>query len=82
MDEPFLLPVVYKTETLEFPAQLITSTYSFQIQVLVNDVAVNFERDDSGEFRALAANPDDNRFQKIDAALIQAIITSLENILS
>ncbi len=81
MDEPFLLPVVYKEETLEFPAQLLTSAYSFQIQVLVHDVAVNFERDDSGDFRALAATPDDVRFQKTDATLLQAIAESLEKIL-
>ncbi len=82
MDEPFTLPVTYKNTIEEFEAQLFTSTYSYRIQVLVNEVVINFEKDDSGDFRALAASPDDKRIQHIDPALLQAIADAIEQILS
>ena len=82
MNQPFDIPVVYKGETIHLPAQLFTSAFSYQIQVVVNEIPVNFERDDSGNFRALAATPDNVFFQKTDPALLQAIAATLEEILS
>ena len=82
MDDSFAITLVYKNENIDFPAQLFTTTYAYQIQVLIYDVPVNFERDDSGDFRALAASPDDARFQKIDIGLLKAIALKLEEILS
>lgn len=82
MDEPFILPVEYKGKTLEFEAQLFTTSYNYRIQVLVDEIAFNFERDDEGNFRALAATPDDKKAQKTDPSLLQAIGNTLETILS
>ena len=82
MNEPFDLPVTYKNEIIHLPALLLTSAYSYQIQVMVNEVPINFERDDSANFRALAATTDDARFKEIDTNLLQAIAATLEEILS
>ena len=82
MNEPFVISVVYKDDVIDFPAQLFTSAYSYQIQVLIQEVPVNFERDDSGDFRAITALSDDIRFQHIPIALLQSIISQLEKILS
>ncbi len=82
MNEPFVISVAYKDEIIDFPAQLFTSAFSYQIQVIIDEVPVNFERDDSGDFRAIAALPEDARFQKTDPVLLQAIANQLEEILS
>lgn len=82
MNEPFDISVDYKNKSLDFAAQLFTSAFSYQIQVVINEVPINFERDDSGDFRAIAALPDDARFQKTDPALLHAIAHKLEEILS
>ena len=82
MDEPFLLPVFYKNATFEFEAQLFASTYSYRIEVNVNGTAINFEKDDEGHLRAIAASPNDTNLQKTDPLLLQAIAASIENILS
>ena len=81
MDEPFLIPVTYKGKEYEFDAQLYTTTYQYRIEVLVNEVPFSFERDDEGNFRAIAVTPDDNRIQKIDSQLLQSIADSLQEIL-
>lgn len=82
MDEPFIITVFYKGKEQNFEAQLFTTTYTFKIQVTVNETEVFFERDDEGNFRALAATPDDRKFQSVDADLIKAIAGKIEEILS
>ena len=67
MDEPFIISLFYKNKERHFPAQLFTTAYSYRIQVLIDDIAFNFERDDEGNFRALAALPDEAKIQNIDA---------------
>lgn len=82
MEDSFLLPVTYQNKITEFVAQLFTSAYSYRIEVNVNDTIVNFERDDEGNFRAIAASPDDKTPFKTDLLLFQAIADSIEEILS
>ncbi len=82
MTDPFTITVPYKNSERTFEAQLFTTAYSYRIQVCVDEVDINFERDDEGNFRALAASPDDHRIQKIDSRLLQAIATEIEQILS
>lgn len=82
MDDLFAITITYKNEDLTFPAQLLTSAYAYQIQIDIHEVLVNFERDDSGDFRALAASPDDARFHQIPTALLRAIADKLEEVLS
>lgn len=82
MDEPFQLPVAYDGKEYLFNAQLYTTTYQYRIEVLVNDVPFSFERDDEGNFRALAVTPDDEGAQKVNPALLQAVAHSIQEILS
>ena len=48
----------------------------------INETEVFFERDDAGEFRALAPDADAKQLQSLDARLLQAIAQQLEVILS
>ena len=82
MNEPFVIPVFYKNETKEFEAQLFTSAYTYRIQVMVDDVAIYFERDDEEGFRALAATPGDKKMQHIDFLLLSENANAIEKILS
>lgn len=82
MDEPFQIPVNYKGKDYLFDARLHTMTYQYKIEVLVVDVPFYFERDDEGNFRAIAVNPDDNIIHKTDPALLQTVANTLHEILS
>ena len=82
MSESFFIPLIYQNKTLEFPAQLITTAYSYYIEVEIEDAKVNFERDDEGNFRALTLSSDKEKEAKPNVELLQAISTALEEILS
>ena len=82
MDEPFLLTVPYKGKEHEFETQLVITGYTYKFRVLINDVEVFFERDDAGEFRALAPDANEKQLHSLDAGLLQAIAQQLEAILS
>ena len=82
MNESFIIPVIYLDKEYCFVAQLFTSAYSYRIEVMMNDLVFNFERDDSGNFRAIAATHDDRNIQTKDVKLLQAIADKLEEILS
>lgn len=82
MDEPFTLTVNYKGTQHDFETQLIITGYTYKFRMLVNDVEVFFERDDAGEFRALAPDADAKQLHALDPALLQEIAQQLEAILS
>jgi hypothetical protein len=82
MDEPFTLTVPYKGEQHEFETELIVTGYTYKFRTMVNSTEVFFERDDAGEFRALAPNADAKQLQSLDPGLLQAIAQQLEAILS
>ncbi len=82
MIESFVIPVNYQNKALEFPAQLFTTTYSYSIEVIIDDEKINFEKDDEGAFRAIASSPHSGREQKIKPDLLQAVAYALEEILA
>ena len=82
MDESFTLTVPYKGEQHEFETELMVTGYTYKFRTLVNGTEVFFERDDAGEFRALAPNADAKQLQSLDPRLLQAIAQQLEIILS
>ncbi len=82
MSESFFIPVVYQNKTLELPGQLVTTAYSYYIEVEIEDTKVNFERDDEGNFRAIIPPSDSENGAKTNAQLLQAIANTLEDILS
>jgi len=77
----FELPVSYSGKDLSFPAQLFQLGYAFRIQIKVNNILVNYERDDSGEWRALISPEDVEKNKTLDKGLLQAIAERLEEVL-
>ncbi len=82
MDEPFSITVSYKGHERNFGAQLFTFGYTYKICVTIDEIDIDFERDDRGTFRAIAIDVDDKRIQKLDGTLLQAIAEKIEEILS
>ena len=81
MPEQFMLPLMYKSESREYPTTLIRLPYTYQLQVEVDDQKLFFEPDDSGEFRLvkmLWQNEED--IKKIDSGLINRIIETLNSL--
>mgnify|MGYP006983098354 CR=1 FL=1 len=83
MTDPFELEIDYKNEKFVFPAQLQVAGYSVKIEVLVNDQAWYFERDEEGQFRAVlpyGVMPD--TIKNIDRNLLRAIAEKINEILA
>lgn len=70
--EEFEVPVSYKGKEYVFNGRLATFTYGYKIYVDVNGTEVVFERDDSGNLRALL--PETTSETTIEKGLIEAII--------
>nr|WP_315027926.1 hypothetical protein [uncultured Chryseobacterium sp.] len=70
--EEFELPITYKGKEQLFNVKLATFTYGYKFYVDVNGNEVVFERDDSGNMRALIQ--DTSSESKIEKELIEAIM--------
>lgn len=82
MDQDFEIPIVYKNKEMTIPAVLQVQGYTYRIEALVEGVALYFERDDAGAFRALLP-PDTPATTKLpETGLIQAITESLNGLLA
>jgi hypothetical protein len=55
MDDVFLLPVLYKGDELEFESRLIAAGYVHRFEVNISGIAVLFEPDEEGSYRALVS---------------------------
>jgi hypothetical protein len=64
MDETLNLPVTYKGAELNFPLRILPQGYTYKFVVQIGEAEVIFERDDSGDLRALISNPDGHPEQK------------------
>ncbi|MBD0331192.1 MAG: hypothetical protein ICV66_00910 [Chitinophagaceae bacterium] len=79
MDEPFELPVTYKSKELLFPALLLMLGYTHKFQVQVNGLEVLFEPDEERNYRAVI-EPEQVKSSKIDVELLKAIAGAIEAI--
>ncbi|WET49932.1 hypothetical protein PYS58_02125 [Chryseobacterium indologenes] len=70
--EEFELPVTYKGKEELFNVKLATFTHGYKFYVDVKGYEVVFERDDSGNMRALVQ--DTSSESKVDKGLIAAIM--------
>lgn len=77
MDELMLLPVTYLGEELEFEMKL-QQGYIPRVEILIDDIPVVFETDDSGDYRALADMALIARSKQLSVGLLQAIAGQLE----
>ena len=83
MEEPFILTVPYKGGEKEVQAQLQLSGYTHRFVVLVNDTEMYFERDDSGDYRALLPpHVTEKEAAHLDLELLQAIAQKIQEILA
>lgn len=72
-----LLPVTYLGEELEFEMKL-QQGYIPRVEILIDDIPVVFETDDSGDYRALADMALIARSKQLSVGLLQAIAGQLE----
>jgi hypothetical protein len=76
MEESFQIPVTHHGKELLINARLIQIGYARKIQVDVNGIIVDLEKDDEGNFRAVLAEVKDEN--KVDKQLIKQVVESLE----
>lgn len=82
MDEDFQLPVTYKGKEELYTARLLQFGYTYKIEVDVHDTHIHFEKDDSGDWRALLSQQDMEASKHIDRHLIEQILLAIEQALS
>jgi hypothetical protein len=80
MSDSFQLPVTYKNKELLFPAELISTGYSYKILVNVYDVIVSYEPDEERNFRAILSEDFLQEANNVDKALLEEIANSLISI--
>jgi hypothetical protein len=71
MGEMVTIPVTYRGEEREFEAEMQVWQYGHRFLVSVDAVLLVFERDDSGDYRALM--PEGQTGKPPDRGLVQAI---------
>ncbi len=81
MPDQFSLALKYNDEVIEFLVTLVRFSYSYQLQIEVENQTLAFEPDDSGEFRLIRLPwQNESDIKKIDIRLIEIIIENLNTI--
>lgn len=81
MEEEFELPVTFNNAALSFPARLLKYGYSYKLEVDIEGTKMLFEPDEERNWRALLTEEDINANKKISIDLLQAIASSIEEII-
>ena len=81
MSEGFELPVFFHDKELNLPTRLLSSGYSYKLEVEVEHTKILFEHDEEKHWRALIGNEELNANKKISVELLQAIALSIERTL-
>ena len=82
MKEPFIITANHAGKEKEFEAQLFITGYSHRFRVMIEGMEIFFERDEDGNYRAIAtAGSIEPAMKKIDPALLQSISIAIEAIL-
>lgn len=81
MEEDFELSVQYKGEEISFPGRLLNYGYSYKIELEVMGTMLLFEPDEQRNFRALIAPEEMNKHKEITVGLLEAIVSSLDELL-
>jgi hypothetical protein len=79
MEDTFEIPITYKGEEQLFTARLIALGYVHKIQVDVHGVAVIFEADEEGLYRAII-DPATVKDQHIDIGLLEEITRTIQSV--
>jgi hypothetical protein len=81
MDEGFELPVSFNKKELSFPARLLSYGYSYKLEVDIDGDKILFEPDEERNWRALIAYEEVSANKKMNVELLQAIASSIEEIM-
>lgn len=76
--DTFEIPVLYKGKDMIFPAEVIRYGYVHRIQVDVKGQIIFLEKDEEGNYRAIAA---ETNTKDLERELIVAIVYSVETLL-
>lgn len=80
MNEPFLLPVMYKGDERAFETSLQVIGYTHRLVVDIDGVMVFFERDEEGRYRAVLPPESTDKPPAID--LLRAIAETIDELLA
>ena len=75
-----MLPVEYRGPEYMFPFRVVPQGFAMRYTVLVDEVEVVFERDDSGELRALVYDHDQIGKKLPDRGLLEAISSVIQQL--
>ena len=73
----FDIPLKYKSKDISFPAEYISTGYSYKINVNVFGQIISFEPDEERNFRAIINIYDASETEKIDKNLVEKIALQL-----
>jgi hypothetical protein len=80
MDDLLVLPLSYQGEELEFQVRVYRYGYIHRVEVMIGDIAVQFEPDDEQNYRALVSPEQMEQSRKLNVGLLRAIAQQLESI--
>lgn len=81
MDNNFEIPLHYRNQDLVIPATLVVQGYTYRIEAELEGVLFYFERDDSGDFRAILPQDTPAQQKLPPTELIQAVAQALDELL-
>ena len=80
MSDSFDIPVSYKGNKIMYPASLISTGYTYKIQVDVYGKLISFEPDEERNFRAVINWDDLHEAGNVDKELLKEIAQAIESI--
>jgi len=82
MEDMLTLPVSYRDTEYNFPFRIIPQGYTYRFVVTVDELEVIFERDDSGELRALTVDSSiTDRMRLPEPGLLAAIAAVIDSLM-
>jgi hypothetical protein len=79
MDVDFKLPVTWKNKELLLPARLLHLGYIYRLEVELDGLPYQFERDEERAWRVLA-DPNAQEIKIPDKGLMEAVIAAIDEI--
>lgn len=77
MDNSFEIPLTYKSKNINFPAEYISTGYSYKINVDVFGQVISFEPDEERNFRALISYDAIHEADGVDKNLVEQLALQL-----
>jgi hypothetical protein len=78
--QEFVLPVTVNENEINYNARLVRAGYIYKIEVDVNDLKIQFEKDEEGEWRAFLNEQDIQTNKTNTKELLSAFVESIDYI--